>query len=615
MSSRALRKAQREREEQDKAKRLESGTEDQSEEDIPVRPVKKSAFALLSAPQEDGESEVEHESGGDGDAADNNEQVSRPNPSAKMKKKKKKKKRKKHAHAGVDAPTPDGDLDEIDLALKQLSTNGNAFQPATTVAGVNVKTLVASKLLAIDPHHLRVENEMRRLFGRTTMAHDEYDEEAQPHNAGANRQQHGLVQQLGPAQDPPERRGARSGVIAAMNLRRNIFVRGQEDWPAISGGGLGMKVEEKKPDGTVWYRFVHSSGYSDVQEQFHRAVSTMDPMQLIAILQRHPYSIATLLQVSEIAKHDGEHTTSGVLLERALFSFGRAVHSTFANNLSKGTARLNFAHEENREFWLASWRYLSNLTMRATWRTVYEWAKLLLALAPDEDPYAVALVLDQYALRARQDLDYLNLSRSPAFPTAHQNSPNVLFSRALAEWRGGTRNKGQQALFHAVGQYPWVAARLLMELGLVPPPAIRDAQPRSPREALHAELYAIRGKDIWGVPEATGLLVETASALPLDTPTAPVDDAEIAPNEARQVLLDATPTLVGFLQRRYTIAPGTATDPLPPSQPQVPSAATGDEMLATGEGMRRVLQEMFALIEEEEGGFQPWVEDAEDDGG
>ena len=130
-----------------------------------------------------------------------------------------------------------------------------------------------------------------------------------------------------------------------------------------------MEVVEKKANGTVEYRYVHNRAYQDVQSQFESCVASMDPNRLVVLLQHNPYHISTLLQVSEIAKQESDHATSGDLLERALFSLGRAVHSTFAKNLSEGKARLDFNRPENREFWLASWKYMQNLSMRATSRS------------------------------------------------------------------------------------------------------------------------------------------------------------------------------------------------------------------------------------------------------
>ncbi|KAK5171460.1 uncharacterized protein LTR77_004605 [Saxophila tyrrhenica] len=573
MSSRALRKAQREREEQEQSAKLQGEEEQQSEDEgVSAQPAKKSAFAMLAE-----EEVAEDEDGGAGqDEADeaSDHAVAESIPKAPSKKKKKKKKDKGSAGTPV-AKSGDEQLDDIDRALKQLSMNGNTTLPASTATGVNVETEETSKLLAIETAHLHSQNEMRRLFGRAALEHrDDDDEGAQGNaNVGGNRRQQRRVQQMGLAQAlRGQQGGGRAGGLAAMALRRNIFIQGKEEWPNATSGGLGMEIEEKRADGTILYRYVHNTTYKDVQRQFDIAVESMDPNRLVVLLQHNPYHIATLLQVSEIAKQERDHTVSGDLLERALFSFGRAVHSSFAKTLAAGKARLDFRRPQNRELWLASWRYMQNLSMRATWRTVYEWAKLLLQLSPEKDPYAMWLVLDQYALRARQDLDYLNISRSPIFKDALRSKPNVHLGQALAEWRAGNKSKGQQALFKAIGQYPWVAARLMQELNLDPPPAVWGKEPRTKREKFEAELYATRAKDLWATPEASGLLMEVASALPPDVQPAEVDvEAGITESEARHVLLSDTPAIIALIPRHYTEQLQSSSDPLPPSDTYDPA--------------------------------------------
>lgn len=366
-----------------------------------------------------------------------------------------------------------------------------------------------------------------------------------------------------------------------------------------------MEVVEKNADGTVEYRYVHNRAYQDVQSQFESCVASMDPNRLVVLLQHNPYHISTLLQVSEIAKHESDHATSGDLLERALFSLGRAVHSTFAKNLAEGKARLDFNRPENREFWLASWKYMQNLSMRATWRTVYEWAKLLLSLAPEQDPYAIWLVLDQYAIRSQQSLDYLNISRNATFKTIHNNLPNVQLSQGLAEYRAGNKSKGQQALFTAIGRFPWVVARLMQELSIDPPPAIWGKSPRTDREKLHAELYAIRAKDLWNTPEICDFLVETASAIPSEMQPAAPDTSEINPNEARQILVSETPALIALVPREYTAQLTSTSDPLPPptsiasyettSQPTINSTPRAASASSAADNFRE-LQGLYAFF-------------------
>lgn len=483
-------------------------------------------------------------------------------PKTTLKKKKKKKKAKTTGGTATPEVSKEQELDEIDAALKELSTNKNGSQ-ATTTAGIDQTVNEASKLLAIDSNHLHAQNEMRRLFGRAALQQDE-DEQPAAEAVGGNRRQQRRVQQVGLAQAlRGQQQGGRSG-LSAIALRRNIFIQGKEEWPMATSGGLSMDVEEKRADGTVLYRFVHNTAYQDVQSQFETCVESMDPNRLVALLRLNPYHISTLLQVSEIAKQDRDHATSGDLLERALFSFGRAVHSTFAKNLAEGKARLDFRRAENREFWLASWRYMQNLTMRATWRTVYEWAKLLLSLSPEDDPYALWLVLDQYALRSRQDLDYLNISRNSTFRAVHHDMPNVQLSQGLAEFRAGNQGKGKQALFTAMGQYPWLVARLCQELNIDPPPGVWGKEARTEREKLHAELYATRAKDLWNTPETIALLNEIASALPPDTPSAAVDADDITREEARHVLLSDVPALIALIPRSYTAQLESSSDPLPP---------------------------------------------------
>lgn len=612
MSSRALRKAQREREEQEQLQKLQQEEEESEEEQYVPAPAKKSAFEMLGEAEGEDEDDDDQEPEEEGGVAVDAEPVQTAPTKAPSKKKKKKKAKGKSGGATPGTPAQQSSkqkeepVDEIDAALKQLSASGKSS--GNTTAGVNEAVNESSKLLAIDTHHLHAQNEMRRLFGRAALDQGEDgDDQGAPGNVGGNRRQQRRVQQVGLAQVLRGQRGqgGRAGGLGSLGLRRNIFIQGKEEWPVATGGGLGMEVVEKNADGTVEYRYVHNRAYQDVQSQFESCVASMDPNRLVVLLQHNPYHISTLLQVSEIAKHESDHATSGDLLERALFSLGRAVHSTFAKNLAEGKARLDFNRPENREFWLASWKYMQNLSMRATWRTVYEWAKLLLSLAPEQDPYAIWLVLDQYAIRSQQSLDYLNISRNATFKTIHNNLPNVQLSQGLAEYRAGNKSKGQQALFTAIGRFPWVVARLMQELSIDPPPAIWGKSPRTDREKLHAELYAIRAKDLWNTPEICDFLVETASAIPSEMQPAAPDTSEINPNEARQILVSETPALIALVPREYTAQLTSTSDPLPPptsiasyettSQPTINSTPRAASASSAADNFRE-LQGLYAFF-------------------
>ena len=138
------------------------------------------------------------------------------------------------------------------------------------------------------------------------------------------------------------------------------------------------------------------------------------------------------------------------MLERALFTFGRSVHSTFSANLASGKARMDFRRPENREFWLAVWRYIATLGVRATWRTSFEWAKMLLAMDPEHDPYCLRLLIDQLALRGREPGALIDLVESDYLQREWKVPPNLAFSVALAHDRVKQPQKARSTLRNAV---------------------------------------------------------------------------------------------------------------------------------------------------------------------
>jgi hypothetical protein len=289
MSSRALRKAQREREEQEQLEKLQQQEEEEEEDDEPIpAPTKKSAFAMLAeedGAEDDDESQEPEEDGG---VAIDDEPVEAAPSKAPSKKKKKKKAKGKSSGGIPGTPAQQGSaqkdepMDEIDAALKQLSASEKSA--GSTAAGVNDAINESSKLLAIDTHHLHAQNEMRRLFGRAALEGGDDDEHGALGNAGGNRRQQRRVQQVGLAQALRGQRGqgGRAGGLGSLGLRRNIFIQGKEEWPVATGGGLGMEVVEKNSDGTVEYRYVHNRAYQDVQSQFESCVASMDPNRLVA---------------------------------------------------------------------------------------------------------------------------------------------------------------------------------------------------------------------------------------------------------------------------------------------------------------------------------------------
>ena len=323
-------------------------------------------------------------------------------------------------------------------------------------------------------------------------------------------------------------RGRATNRLAAIARRRNLFIQGKEEWPALPSGGLTMEIVERRPNGVVEYRFVHSTTYQDVQRQFEICVASMNPQRLQILGHHYPYHIATLLQLAEIAKLEHRYSDAVDHLERALFSFGRSVHSTFAEKLSQGKVRLDFRRPENREFWLAAWRYIENLSLRSTWRTAYEWTKMLFSLDPEKDPYCTKLVLDQFAIRARQAQHFIDLVSNSNFTDAALNSfgmldlepmlaypfANIAATVPLALLQVGKQDEARVRLKEAIADYPWLFARLFGELQINPiPPSIWGQQPPNQHEDLASKLYVNRAKDIWNKPESTALLLDVTRSV------------------------------------------------------------------------------------------------------
>lgn len=578
MSSRALRKLQREQEQQKQLEvldRVDAQDEESEQEEAPA-PKALNAFDMLHEVNDEDEDDkadvISSEEDNDTSSTPKMlQQEAKPALSdvAKGKSKAKKKKTKKKSKLPENVRTTEksaqdtntgSQLDDIDLALKSLSAKADGDTSSSIRVQIDEANNQLYRLLAVESKHLNALNEMKRLFGNAVLENED-EAVATPRRRGRGPQQLDLGAALAGRHSP----ASRGQGLAGLALRRNPFILGKEEWPKATSGGLGMELVEKMEDGTIEYRFVHSTIYQDVQRQFETCVESMDPQRLIQMLQHNPYHISTLLQVSEIAKQQGDHSVSGDLLERALFSFGRAVHSSFTTALAEGKARLDFRRPENREFWLAAWRYTNNLGQRGTWRTAYEWAKLILSIDPEGDPYCVALMIDQLALRGGQSDHFLQLSSCPFFrDDLWKSRPNIRISSALAQYKMKQAQSSRATLKECINKYSWTFARLFQALNLDHiPKSIWGTSPKSEHDKLDCELYVHNAKDLWNTPEAISFVVEVAESMdPVMRKTG--SKAEITHDEARHVLLSGVPTLIHLIPRKYTSMPSSSSDPLPP---------------------------------------------------
>ena len=293
MSSRALRKLRREREEQNQLDALnqDNAPDDESGEDAPVGKV-LNAFDMLN--RDEGEEEANSSDVADPDeeegaSAKNAQAEPSEKPKAKSKSKKKKNKKKGKAPEQADTPAKgaqatakEPELDEIDLALKSLSTASKTGADVPVTDKIDEANLQLYRLLAVESKHLNALNEMKRLFGNVVLENEDEAGAA----AGPPRRR-GRVQNLdlGGALAGRHSPASRGQGLAGLALRRNPFILGKEEWPKATSGGLGMELVEKLEDGTIEFRFVHNTIYQDVQRQFQTCVESMDPQRMISLLQ------------------------------------------------------------------------------------------------------------------------------------------------------------------------------------------------------------------------------------------------------------------------------------------------------------------------------------------
>ena len=295
MSSRALRKLQKQ---QELLQRPEDVVEDEeSEVEETPKPQALNAFDMLidADDTDDVEAEAPHssESNDENVKAATEQNQHGPSASTGPKKNKARRKKKQKNKSGKDKHseivTSDkkpanqaGKLDEIDLALKSLTTKSTGSDACTNENLDDGEAEICS-LLGIDSRQLNVLNEMKRLFGKVVLE----GEGEEPGTQGPGRRRGRGSQQvdLGGALAGRNSQVSRGQGLAGLALRRNVFMTGKEEWPKATSGGLGMEVDAQMNGSITRYRFVHNSFYQDVQGQFESCVESMEPHRLIRMLQ------------------------------------------------------------------------------------------------------------------------------------------------------------------------------------------------------------------------------------------------------------------------------------------------------------------------------------------
>ncbi|KAF4010655.1 hypothetical protein G4228_002133 [Cervus hanglu yarkandensis] len=318
-----------------------------------------------------------------GDAADTAVPSEQSNASSKLRKKKRKQKNKKNA-----GETSENGLEDIDRILERIEDASGASRPGPPPLSTK------KHVLYVEHRHLNPDTELKRYFGARAVLGE---------------------------QRPRQRQ--------RVYPKCTWLTTPKSTWPRYTKPGLSMRLLESRK-GRSAFAFEHSEEYQQTQHKFLAAVESMEPNNIVVLLQSSPYHVDSLLQLSDACRFQEDQETARDLVERALYSMECAFHPLFS--LTSGTCRLDYRRPENRSFYLALYKQMSFLEKRGCPRTALEYCKLILSLEPDEDPLCMLLLIDHLALRARS---YEYLIRLFEEWEAHRNLsqlPNFAFSVPLA---------------------------------------------------------------------------------------------------------------------------------------------------------------------------------------
>ncbi|GAB5582598.1 transcription factor 25 isoform X3 [Prionailurus iriomotensis] len=280
------------------------------------------------------------------------------NISGKLRKKKKKQKNKKNTAGEI----LENGLEDIDRILERIEDGGGLSRPGPP-------PLSSKKhVLYVEHRHLNPDTELKRYFGARAVLGE---------------------------QRPRQRQ--------RVYPKCTWLTTPKSTWPRYTKPGLSMRLLESKR-GLSFFAFEHSEEYQQTQHKFLAAVESMEPNNIVVLLQTSPYHVDSLLQLSDACRFQEDQEMARDLVERALYSMECAFHPLFS--LTSGTCRLDYRRPENRSFYLALYKQMSFLEKRGCPRTALEFCKLILSLEPDEDPLCMLLLIDHLALRAR-NYDYL----------------------------------------------------------------------------------------------------------------------------------------------------------------------------------------------------------------
>lgn len=512
MSARLLRKVLQEREQLRQSSSLDEEAKSSEELELPASKAVtfRNPFDLLD------DQESEHEVDDDDSVEDIGISVSKslyvplPNskPSSNPKSKKKKKKKNKDNITAKEKSEQslDSIFDDLSITGRNPGRSNSESKPMDNGVTANTRKLDQSHVLAVDPKHLKAENELKKIFGAKVVSSLENNQ-----GTSISRQMHSV------------RRGINY-------TKRTILLSPLGHWPRWDSS-LSMELLETK-DGVHHFRYLYSQSYLHVQEMFEAAKAAHDLNAIASILAHHPYHVEALLTFAEVFKFSGEHQASADAIGKCLYGLECAWHPLF--DPTRGNCQIKYNHETNKPLFSALFSHMKNLDRRGCHRSALEVCKLLLSLDFD-DPVGALFCIDYFSLRAQQFSWLEKFSEEYRADNSIWLFPNFSYSLAVcrfyleceaasAETADTDKSSSTDLMKQALMLHPSVVKKLVEKAPLKDPAWTQilkhsffaSARAGSPTLDHLINIYVERSYIIWRLPELQNLLKETA-LLVIDT--------------------------------------------------------------------------------------------------
>lgn len=320
------------------------------------------------------------------------------------------------------------EANEIFSSIQALAAEERA-QEAASHADQMAALTSSLRVMGVEPRLLSADAEKKKLFGyNAVQAEKRADEEEKELGRGKRRG-----------------RGKKRAPRSRLN-QKNALVTPGEDWSS-KPDGLKMVIDKEAPaseNGIRYFRYVHEGSYAKVEKKYQDLANSLNIRDLEWLAEDYPFHVASLLQIAELHREQGDHDKAYEKTERAIHVLESSWNSLFKP--FQGDCRLRYEVPENKAMYGALFRYSQLLTRRGLHRTALEMAKLVLNFDPENDPMGVLMLIDSVAVLSGQ-IEWLCVMQRDFKLIPLDYFPNFAVSSALAVFhlQNGKENADSEA--------------------------------------------------------------------------------------------------------------------------------------------------------------------------